>query len=43
MRMGIGSSQPRRVVLLVDVPLSEQVALPSVWDRLGLSSGQSAT
>jgi len=43
MRMGIGSPQPRWVVLLVDVPLSEQVALPSVLDRLGLSSGQFAT
>src|SRR5664280_2999441 len=28
----VGSSRPRRVVLLVDVPLSEQVALPSVLD-----------
>src|SRR5664280_240557 len=36
MRMGIGSSQPRRVVLLVDVPLSEQVALPSVLDSSSL-------
>jgi len=36
MRMGIGSSRPRRVVLLVDVPLSEQVALPSVLDSSSL-------
>jgi hypothetical protein len=28
----VGSSRPRRVVLLVDVPLSKQVALPFVLD-----------